>query len=91
MALVPFFVINSLAAMTNVTLFTFIWTTSAGIIPISLLFTYMGSKLGTFNSVGEVLTLPIFLAFAALALIALLPIAIPMFKSWRAKRKNQNS
>ena len=84
MSLLPFFVINALAVLANTAFFTFVWTTSIGIIPISILYTYMGQRLGTLNSINEVLTVPIMLIFLALALLAILPIIFVKMK----QRKN---
>src|SRR3989304_106438 len=44
-AFVPFFVINTLAGLTRIPLSTFIWTTSVGIFPGSLIYTYAGKQL----------------------------------------------
>lgn len=44
-ALIPFGMTNVLAACTPIPLFTFIWTTAIGIIPVTLLCTYIGEQL----------------------------------------------
>lgn len=80
MSVLPFFVINALAALANVSFFTFIWTTSLGIIPISILYTYMGQRLGEISSISQILTLPVILAFASLAIIAILPVLLANFR-----------
>ncbi len=79
-SVLPFFVINALAVLANVSFFTFIWTTSLGIIPISILYTYMGQRLGEIISISQILTLPVILAFASLAIIAILPVIISKFR-----------
>lgn len=76
MSLLPFFLINALAVLADIDLFTFIWTTSLGIIPISVLYNYMGYRLGEINTIGEILTTPVILTFLGLALLAVLPIVI---------------
>ena len=43
----PFFVINILSGLTNVPLWTYVWTTCIGIMPGSLVYTFAGSQLGT--------------------------------------------
>ena len=72
-AIVPFFLVNILAAFTKISLWTFIWTTSLGIIPGSLVFAYAGQQLTTIESVQDIFTPHILLAFILLAVLALLP------------------
>ncbi|MHC4131760.1 MAG: FAD-dependent oxidoreductase [Planctomycetota bacterium] len=59
----PFFLINVFTGLTNIPLKTFIWTTSIGIFPGSLVYAYAGQQLGTIKSVGDIFTWKI-LAFA---------------------------
>jgi uncharacterized membrane protein YdjX (TVP38/TMEM64 family) len=80
MSLLPFFLINALAVLANISFFTFFWTTSLGIIPVSILYVYVGQKLGEINSIKEVLTWPIIFAFAFLAVLAILPVLISKIK-----------
>jgi uncharacterized membrane protein YdjX (TVP38/TMEM64 family) len=80
MSILPFFLINVLAVIANLSFLTFAWTTLIGIIPISILYTYMGQRLGTISSVQEILTWPIILTFLALAFLAILPILISKIK-----------
>jgi len=76
MSFLPFFLINALAVITNISTFTFVWTSAVGVIPISLLYTYMGQRLGTINSVKEVLTVPVLGALVLLVILAISPILI---------------
>lgn len=78
--IIPFFILNMLAAMTNITLFTFIWTTSIGIFPVAVLLSYMGQKLGTFASVEDVLTPQVMMVFVTIALLAFMPVLWPKIK-----------
>jgi uncharacterized membrane protein YdjX (TVP38/TMEM64 family) len=80
MSLLPFFLINALAVVAHISFFNFLWTTSLGIIPISILYAYVGQRLCEINAIGEVLTKPIIGAFIALALIALMPVIVSKFK-----------
>lgn len=73
-SVVPFFVVNILAGLTRVTLFNFLWTTSLGIIPGSLIFSFAGNELEQIDSVRDIFTLDLLLALILLALLALLPI-----------------
>ncbi len=80
MSLLPFFLINTLAVVAHISFFTFLWTTSIGIIPVSILYAYIGQRLCEINAISEVLTLPIMGAFILLGLIALLPVLVSKFK-----------
>lgn len=70
----PTFLINTLAGLTSISLWTFVWTTFVGIIPGSLLYTYAGRKLYTITSLWDIFSVPIILIFILLALSALIPV-----------------
>jgi len=53
--------------------------TSLGIIPGSFVFAFAGRQLGTINSLGEIASPPVLLAFTLLGLLALMPIAYRKF------------
>ena len=74
--LFPFFLINILAGLISVPLKTFLWTTSLGIIPGSLVYAFAGSQLNTIKSPGDIFSLRMAVAFVLLALFALLPVII---------------
>lgn len=75
-AVVPFFLINILAAFTNVSLWTFIWTTSIGILPGSIIYAFAGQQLTTIASVRDVFSTNVLCALGLLAMLALAPVAI---------------
>lgn len=75
-ALIPFFVINLLAGLTKIPLKTFIWTTSVGIIPGSIIYAYAGRQIIGINSLNEIFSPKIIIAFLLLVLFGLLSIAI---------------
>ncbi|MGE4257941.1 MAG: TVP38/TMEM64 family protein [Candidatus Babeliales bacterium] len=75
-AIFPFFLVNLLAGLTRVKLSTFIWTTSLGIIPGSLVFAYAGKQLMYIRSASDILSFPIILAFFLLSLLVLIPVLI---------------
>ena len=85
--LFPFFLINIFAGLTNIPLRTFIWTTSLGILPGSLVYAYAGQQLGTIKSVGDIFTGKVLAAFLLLAAFALVPIVYNKFK--KIKQKNE--
>jgi len=75
-SVVPFFIINVCAGLTNATLMQFMVTTAIGILPGSLVYSYAGQQLVHINTLSDVITLPVVLAFGALALLSLLPVII---------------
>lgn len=76
----PFFLINILAALTQIPLLTFTWTTAIGIIPSALVFSFAGSRLHEIESVKDIFTPEVLLAFLLLSLFALLPVIIKRLK-----------
>ena len=73
---IPFFIVNILAGLTTVPIRTFVWTTSLGIIPTSLVFAFAGQQLATVKSAHDILSGKIILAFVLLGLLALVPVLI---------------
>ena len=78
--LFPFFMINLAAGLTNVSLLTYIWTTSVGIFPGSLIYAYAGQQLGEIKSVQDIFTGGVLSAFILLAVFALIPVFYKKFK-----------
>jgi uncharacterized membrane protein YdjX (TVP38/TMEM64 family) len=72
----PFFLINILSGLTKIPVRTFVWTTSAGIIPGSLVYTFAGSQLGTIGSLGDLFRGRILIAFLLLAGLTLIPLIV---------------
>lgn len=82
---VPFFVENILLGLTKISLWTFIWTTSIGIFPGSLVYTYAGRQLATMTHLRDIFSFPILFAFFLLALLAIIPFALRWY--WTRKEK----
>lgn len=80
----PFFLVNLVSGLTRVKISTYIAATSLGIIPGSFVYAYAGRQLGTINSVSEIASPPVLLAFTLLGLLALLPI---LYRKWGPKRR----
>ncbi|SNS77863.1 Uncharacterized membrane protein YdjX, TVP38/TMEM64 family, SNARE-associated domain [Anaerovirgula multivorans] len=76
----PFILINLLCGLTNISTKDFIWTTSIGIIPSSIIYAYAGVNLVGIESPKEVLTNGNILAFILLSLLALTPIILKKLK-----------
>lgn len=70
----PFTWLNLFCGLTNIRIFTFLWTTSLGILPGTLLASYTGSQLGQINSPKDLLSPGIWVAFILLSIFAFLPV-----------------
>ncbi len=73
-ALIPLAVVNLLIGLTQVPVWTFIWTTVISILPGTFVFAFAGKQLTTITSIQDVFSIQILLAFALLALLAMLPL-----------------
>lgn len=71
----PFFLVNLVSGLTRIPLGTYIIATSIGIIPGSFVYAFAGKQLGSINSLAEIASPPVLLAFTFLGLLALVPIA----------------
>ena len=78
----PFFLVNLVSGLTRVKLSTYMIATSLGIIPGSFVFAFAGRQLGSINSLSEIASPPVLLAFTLLGLLALMPIA---YRKWSKK------
>lgn len=70
----PFFGVNALCGLTRIPLGTYVAATAIGIIPGSFVYAYAGRQLGTINSLKEIASPNVLLAFTLLGLLALAPI-----------------
>ncbi|MGH8058267.1 MAG: TVP38/TMEM64 family protein [Candidatus Entotheonellia bacterium] len=80
----PFFLVNLLSGLTRVSIATYIAATAIGIIPGSFVYAYAGRQLGTLNSIAEIATPRVLLAFTLLGLLALVPV---VYRKLSSKRK----
>jgi uncharacterized membrane protein YdjX (TVP38/TMEM64 family) len=81
----PFFMINIFAGLTKFSLRTFIWTTSVGILPGSLVYAFAGNQLNAIESVKDIFSAKIIGAFSLLALFVLFPVIVNYIKRKRLK------
>lgn len=72
----PTFLINTLAGLTSISLWTFGWATFVGILPGSLLYTYAGQQLHKMTALNDLFSIQFLILFSLLALFALLPVLI---------------
>lgn len=77
--LFPFFLVNLVSGLTRVHLSTYVLATALGIIPGSFVYAYAGRQLGTINSLREIASPNVILAFTLLGLLALVPMLYRRF------------
>ncbi len=77
--LFPFFLVNMVSGLTRVRVGTYMAATSLGIIPGSFVFAFAGRQLGTINSLKEIASPNVLMAFTLLGLLALVPILYKKF------------
>jgi uncharacterized membrane protein YdjX (TVP38/TMEM64 family) len=70
----PFFLVNLVSGLTRIPLGTYVIATSIGIIPGSFVYAFAGRQLGSINSLAEIASPPVLMAFTFLGLLALVPI-----------------
>jgi len=78
---VPTFVINALAALANISVTTFIWTTLVGSFPLSTIYVIAGQQLSKIKTIGEIFSPTIILLFVILILLAVVPFIVRKMKS----------
>lgn len=71
--LFPFFVVNLVSGLTRMKAGTYVVATALGIIPGSFVYAYAGRQLGTINSLKEIASPKVIVAFVLLGLLALVP------------------
>jgi uncharacterized membrane protein YdjX (TVP38/TMEM64 family) len=79
--LFPFWLVNLVPAFTPVSSRTYIMTTFIGICPGSFVFANLGQTLGQIENMGQLLSMPVIIAFSLLGLLALAPILIKRYKA----------
>ncbi len=67
----PFFVINLAMGLTGIRTLTYVWVSLIGMLPATIVYVNAGRELSRLQSVGDILSLPLALAFTALALLPL--------------------
>lgn len=80
---VPYFIINTLAALAHVSSFTFFWTTLVGSIPMLFVYTFAGKRLSSIESIRDVFSPSMILIVVALVIVLLIPVAIRFFRRSR--------
>lgn len=70
---VPFFAISALAALANVPLWTFMWTSAVGTFPMLAVYAFAGRTFADIKSVSDIFSPSLIVAFTLLALLSLIP------------------
>lgn len=74
--LTPFALINILAALSGISVWSFYWATALGILPGQIIYAYAGRQLATVDTVKEVMSPPLFIALMLLALLSFVPMLL---------------
>jgi uncharacterized membrane protein YdjX (TVP38/TMEM64 family) len=74
MGLIPYFVINALAGLADVSFTTFLWTTFVGSLPILFIYSFAGHQLCLVHSVNDVFSPTIIGLLLFLVVLALIPL-----------------
>lgn len=82
--LFPFFLINLLAGLTPVSVLTYVWTTSVGIIPGSLVYALLGSSGAELGSSGTFST-TLAIALVLLGAVSVIPVVVKKIAARKAK------
>lgn len=77
---IPYIIIVVLAALANVPLSTFVWTTFVGCIPVTLMYAIAGQQLGSISATQNIFSPSMIGLIIIFVLLALLPIVLAKFK-----------
>jgi len=77
--LIPFFVINTLAVISGISLWQFIWTTFVGFLPCAYIYAFSGQKLLSIKSINEIFSWHVIVIIIMLLFIVSLPVIVKHF------------
>ncbi len=83
LTVVPYFIINTLAALANVPFHIFLWTTVVGSLPIVIIYAFAGRELYMIQTWSDILSVHMLLLLLGLALLALMPMLVRKFRNMR--------
>lgn len=81
LTVVPFFVINTMAALAGVSLPTFLLTTLVGATPVMFIYTFAGRELCMIQSWKDILSVHMLAILMVLAAIAMMPMIVRKIRS----------
>lgn len=90
LAVVPFFIINTFAGLTNMSVTTFMRLTVLGSFPVYLIYTLAGHELSEVNSLSDMLSWPVLISLLLLLLLSLIPIVIQRLRGSSAYLDPEN-
>ncbi len=85
----PLPIITMLAALSTMSMWTFIWSSIIGITPGMLIYTFAGKKILHINSPKEILSYPVLIAFFLLACVTFLPMLMQYFQKNKQTHENE--
>src|SRR5579872_4637359 len=80
LAVVPYFVINTLASISRISVPRFMIMTIIGSFPVNLIYAFAGRELGSISSIADIFSPAVMLACALLILLALMPMILKRFQ-----------
>jgi len=78
--ILPFVVINALAALANVSLWRFVWTTAIGFLPAAIIYGFAGQQIRTIESTSDIFSFKIIGSLGLLVLFIVLIILCKRYK-----------
>jgi uncharacterized membrane protein YdjX (TVP38/TMEM64 family) len=82
---IPFFLVNILAGLTNISLNRFALFTFLGLLPASFVYSFAGRRLADSNSLKDILSPGMIAALLFLALLILLPVILKAVENMRKR------
>lgn len=76
----PYFVINAVAALSRVPVFTVVWTAAVGFIPQAFVYAYAGQEFASIENVSGIFSTEVTIAFILLILLACVPIVLKKYQ-----------
>lgn len=76
LTVIPFFVINALAALTGVSLWSLLWTSLVGSTPMLIIYACAGKKFAEINRVSDIFSPSIIIMFIILVALSIIPLII---------------
>jgi uncharacterized membrane protein YdjX (TVP38/TMEM64 family) len=83
----PFFVINTVIALTPMRLFTYYWVSQLGMFPATVVYVNAGKELGQVESLSGLLSPSLIISFAILGVF---PLVMKKILSWYQARRRNN-
>lgn len=89
LAIVPFFIINTFAALTTMSLATFVQLTVLGTFPVYLIYTFAGRELSEVKSFADLFSVPVMSSLLLLGLLSVTPMIVQRIKRRYDARQNE--